>query len=339
MTPSSDNDIFTEKANQKVSVIVPCFEEEIVLPHLFHRLGAAAATWGMEYEIICVDDGSRDRTWELLKAQHKRNERYRCLSFSRNFGHQAAVSAGLACATGDVVLVMDADLQDPPEELAGFLAKWREGYQVVYAIRQKRKEALLKRFCYWSFYRLLAYLTSFKIPLDAGDFCALDRRVVDLLNGMPERNRFVRGMRAWVGFKQIGIPYDRPERVAGTSKYSLRQMLNLAWDGIFSFSTVPLTMVSYLGMLISFLSVLGIVFTFLQRIFARWFEKIGLAPVPGFATIVISLLFLGGVQLLCLGILGEYIGRIYQEVKQRPQWIIQEALGVELPQVPLRNRS
>jgi dolichol-phosphate mannosyltransferase len=229
---------------------------------------------------------------------------------------------------------MDADLQDPPEELGRFIEKWRQGYEVVYAIRQKRKEGAFKKLSYWLFYRLMAGLVSFDLPLDAGDFCLLDRRVVQTLNQMPERNRFVRGLRAWAGFRQTGVPYEREARAAGVPKYNFRKLLKLAWDGIFSFSTIPLTLVSYAGLLISTLSGLGIVFTLIQRIFLRWFQKIGLAPVPGFATIVISILFLGGIQLLCLGIVGEYIGRIYEEVKRRPMWIVREACGVGVRATP-----
>ncbi len=313
---------------RKVSVIVPCFNEEQVLPELFERLGTAAATWGMDCEIICVDDGSRDHTWAMLKIQHQKDIRWQCLSFARNFGHQSAVSAGLYHATGDVVVVMDADLQDPPEELSRFLKKWLEGYEVIFAIRQKRKESRLKKICYWSFYRLMAGLVSFELPLDSGDFCVMDRRVVDALNRMPERNRFVRGLRAWTGFRQTGITYERQPRAAGNSKYNFRKLFKLAWDGIFSFSTVPLKVASYVGLLVSTISALGIAFTLIQRIFGTWFQKIGLAPVPGFATVVVSILFLGGVQLLCLGILGEYVGRIYDEVKRRPLWIVREMCGI-----------
>jgi polyisoprenyl-phosphate glycosyltransferase len=313
---------------QQISVIVPCFNEEAVLPQLFKRLGAAAAAWGLDYEVICVDDGSRDRTWSLLKQQHQADPRWRCLSFARNFGHQTAVSAGLFYATGDAVVVIDADLQDPPEELGRFFEKWRQGYDVVYAVRQNRKEGAFKKFCYWAFYRLMAGITPFDIPLDSGDFCLMSRRVVDIIKYMPERNRFVRGLRAWTGFKQIGLVYERPARAAGETKYGYRKLFKLAWDGLFSFSTVPLVLVSYLGLFISTIAALGIVFTLAQRLFAGWFDKLGLAPVPGYATTVISVLFLGGVQLLCLGILGEYIGRIYDEVKRRPMWVVREQLGV-----------
>jgi dolichol-phosphate mannosyltransferase len=248
--------------------------------------------------------------------------------FSRNFGHQTAVSAGIARAGGAALIVMDADLQDPPEELHRFLAKWREGYDVVYGLRRKRKEGPLKRLCYHLFYRILAGTASQPIPTDSGDFCLMDRKVVDLLNAMPERNRFVRGLRAWVGFRQIGIEYARDARQAGEPKYTLTKLVRLAVDGLLSFSTVPLRLATYLGLVVSAIAFLGAVFTLVQRLFADWFARIGLAPVPGFATIVIAILFLGGVQLICLGIMGEYIGRIYDEVKGRPSWIVRQTLGL-----------
>jgi polyisoprenyl-phosphate glycosyltransferase len=318
----------------KISVIAPCYNEEAVLPKFFARLDDVAATWGMDYEILCIDDGSRDRTWQLLKNKNAADAHWRCLSFARNFGHQTAVSAGLFYATGDAVVVIDADLQDPPEEIIRFIEKWRQGYEVVYGVRQKRKENVLMRFCYWFFYRLMAGIAAFEVPLDSGDFCLMDRRVVDTIKLMPERNRFVRGLRAWAGFKQIGIAYERQMRAAGEPKYGFRKLFQLAWDGLFSFSTVPLIFVTYLGLFISTIAGLGAIFTLAQRLFSSWFQKIGLAPVPGFATIVISVLFLGGVQLLCLGILGEYIGRIYEEVKRRPMWIVRDQCGI--PAEPVR---
>lgn len=316
----------------KISVIIPCYNEEDVLPKLFGRLGAVAATWNGEYEVICVDDGSHDRTWELLKAQNRTDARWRCLSFARNFGHQTAVSAGLHFATGDCVVVIDADLQDPPEEISRLLEKWRAGFEVVYAIREKRKEGPVKKICYWAFYRLLARLVPFEIPLDSGDFCLMDRRVVDVMKAMPERNRFVRGLRAWTGFRQTGMSYERNARLAGQSKYNLGKLLKLALDGLFSFSVIPLRLTIYLGLAVSLGAFLGVVFTFAQKIFAAQFAKIGLTPSPGFPTVVISILFLGGVQLICLGILGEYIGRIYDEVKGRPLWIIRDSAGLTPPE-------
>lgn len=313
---------------KKLSIIVPCFNEAAVLPALFERLGSVAATWGLDYEVLCVDDGSQDRTWELLKEQHRKDPRWRAVAFARNFGHQTAVSAGLFYAGGDAAVVIDADLEDPPEQISRLLEKWREGYDVVYAVRQKRKEGTLKRLCYWTFYRLMARLVAFDIPLDSGDFCLISRRVVDTINSMPERNRFVRGLRAWSGFRQTGVPYERSARFAGAPKYTFSKLLKLATDGLFSFSTVPLRVATYLGLSVSGFAFLGVLFTFAQKIFSEQFKKIGLEPSPGFPTIVMSILFLGGIQLICLGILGEYIGRIYEEVKGRPLWILRDSAGI-----------
>lgn len=313
---------------KKLSIIVPCYNEQDVLPELFARLASVAGSWGMDYDVICVDDGSRDRTWDMLKAQNQKDPRWRCLSFARNFGHQTAVSAGLYYASGDAAVVIDADLEDPPEEIARFLEKWREGYDVVYGIRQKRKVGWFKRFCYWTFYRLMARLVAFDIPLDTGDFCLISRRVIETINAMPERNRFVRGLRAWSGFRQTGVAYERAARFAGEPKYNFKKLVKLATDGLFSFSTVPLRMATYLGLSVSAVAFLGVLFTFAQKIFASEFARIGLAPSAGFPTIVISVLLLGGVQLICLGIVGEYIGRIYEEVKGRPLWIMRDSAGI-----------
>ncbi len=313
---------------QKISVIVPCFNEEAVLPALFERMTAAAAGWGAEAEYLCVDDGSRDRTWELLKAQNKKDPRWRCLSFARNFGHQAAVSAGLHYAAGDAAVIIDADLQDPPEEIARLLAKWREGFDVVFARRKKRRDPLLKRILAWGFYRMLARMTPLPLARDAGDFCLLDRKVVTVMNSMPERNRYLRGLRTWCGFRQASVEFERAERAAGVPQYTFKKSFNLAMDGLFSFSAVPLRFATYLGLWVSAFAFLGAVFTFAQKIFAEQFARIGLAPGAGFPTIVISVLFLGGVQLICLGILGEYVGRIYDEVKGRPLWILRDSAGI-----------
>ena len=324
---------------QQISVIVPCFNEEAVLPALFERMTAAAAAgWGADYEVICVDDGSRDRTWELLRAQNQKDPRWRCLSFARNFGHQAAVSAGLHYAAGDAAVIIDADLQDPPEEIARLLAKWREGFEVVFATHKKRRDPLLKRIFAWGFYRLLARMTPLPLARDAGDFCLLDRRVVKVMNSMPERNRYLRGLRTWCGFKQASVEFERAGRAAGVPQYTFKKSFKLAMDGLFSFSAVPLRFATYLGLWVSAFAFLGAMFTFAQKIFAEQFARIGLAPGAGFPTIVISVLFLGGVQLICLGILGEYIGRIYDEVKGRPLWIIRDSAGIN-PTPPPDKKS
>jgi polyisoprenyl-phosphate glycosyltransferase len=319
----------------KISVIVPCFNEEDVLPKLFERLGAVAATWNADYEIICVDDGSRDRTWEILKTQNHKDSRWCCLAFARNFGHQVAVSAGLFYATGDAVVIIDADLQDPPEEIFRLIEKWREGFQVVYAVRTQRADARLKQLLAWMFYRLLSQAVPFKVPADAGDFCLLDKRVVAVLNALPERNRYLRGLRAWSGFRQIGVEFQRHARAAGAPQYTFKKSFQLAMDGVFSFSTVPLRLATYMGLIVSVAAFLGALFTLCEKIFADQFAKFGFTPGPhGIPTLVISILFLGGVQLICLGILGEYLGRIYDEVKGRPHWIIQDHAGLEARTIP-----
>lgn len=316
----------------KISIIIPCFNEEAVLPKLFARLGAVAATWNSDYEIICVDDGSRDRTWEILKAQHAKDSRWHCLCFARNFGHQTAVSAGLHFATGDAAVIIDADLQDPPEEISRLLAKWREGFEVVFATRKQRRDPLVKRILAWGFYRLLQQMTPLPMARDAGDFCLLDKKVVAVMNSLPERSRYLRGLRTWCGFRQTSVEFDRAERAAGTPQYTFRKSFKLAMDGLFSFSAAPLRLATHLGLWVSAFAFLGVVFTFAQKIFAAEFRKIGLEPGSGFPTIVISVLFLGGVQLICLGILGEYIGRIYEEVKGRPLWILRDSAGLVPPE-------
>jgi glycosyltransferase involved in cell wall biosynthesis len=320
----------SHQAKPLVSVIVPCFNEQEVLPQLFDRLTRAADTWDMNWEVLCMDDGSRDLTWDLLSKQQNADSRWKGIRFSRNFGHQSAVSAGLYHAMGDVVIVIDADLQDPPEQLVRFLEKWREGYQVVYGIRASQQDRPLKKILAWGFYRIIASLVTFNIPPDSGDFCLMDRKVVDVMNALPERNKYLRGLRAWCGFRQIGLQFERHARAAGAPQYTFRKSLRLALDGIFSFSAVPLSIASHLGLFVSSLALLGMLFTLLQRIFAGYFAHFGLEPGPGFATIVLSILFLGGVQLICLGILGEYLGRIYDEVKSRPSWIIFETAGLPL---------
>ncbi|MEM3101467.1 MAG: glycosyltransferase family 2 protein [Candidatus Nitrosotenuis sp.] len=319
--------MINHKENKKISVVIPCYNEEAVLPELFRRMTDAAESWGLEWEVICIDDGSDDNTWNLLYEQHQRDPRWSAISLSRNFGHQTAVSTGTYYATGDAVIVIDADLQDPPEELHRFIKKWQEGYDVVYAIRQHRKESFVKRVSYWAFYRIMSKMIDFELPLDSGDFCIMDRKVVNVLNSMPERNRFVRGLRAWAGFKQTGLVYERQARVAGEPKYNFKKLRRLALDGIFSFSTVPLAFASYIGLLISGLSFIGIVFLTLQYFYREFFDSLGIPYQPGYS-LHVSVLFLGGIQLIFLGILGRYLGRIYDEVKQRPRWIIKQTTGL-----------
>jgi dolichol-phosphate mannosyltransferase len=310
-----------------LSIIIPVFNEEDNITKLYERLVGASSTWDSPFEVILIDDGSTDRTLSLLKKLHQQDSRFKYISFSRNFGHQTAVSAGLRYTIGDVVAVMDADLQDPPEELYRFLDKWRQGYQVVYGIRAKRKENIFKRSAYHLFYRILAWCSSIDIPLDSGDFCVMDRTIIDWLNTMPERNRFVRGLRSWVGYRQIGIRYERHARFAGEVKYTFRKLLRLALDGIINFSYKPLQLAGIFGLSVSLLSFAGIIFFLVHRILN--FKVFGYSPqdVPGFTSLVLSVLFLGGIQLLTLGLFGEYLGRIFDEVKQRPLYIVKEQEG------------
>lgn len=311
----------------KLSVVIPCYNEEQMLPLMQDRLVPALSALGVDWEVIFVDDGSRDRTREIVRHLHQQEPRLKLVALSRNFGHQAALNAGLAHAQGDAIAMLDADLQDPPELLAECLTKWREGADVVYAVRTRRKESLWKRFCYASFYRLLRRLAAVDMPLDSGDFCLIDRRVADVLRSMPEQNPFLRGLRSWCGFRQVGLEYERAERAAGETKYPLRALFRLASDGIFSFSTFPLRLSIYLGLLMV-MGCLGMgLFVLIWRIVG--FEFLGHSPsqVPGWAGATIILLFLGGVQLTQLGLQGEYIARIYEEVKHRPRWIEAEVLG------------
>ncbi len=311
-----------------VTAVIPCFNEEAVLPKMFESLTREADKWGVEWNVLCVDDGSKDRTWELLAERSRKDPRFQAIRLSRNFGHQPAVSAGLAQARGDAVVVMDADLQDPPAVVGEFIAKWKEGFQVVYGVRTKRKdETFLKKFTAWIFYRTMSRLTDFKMPLDSGDFCLMDRKVVEVLKSMPESDRFIRGLRAWAGFKQTGVFFERAPRAAGKTHYNYKRMVKLAFNAMFSFSTVPLRLVTSVGFWVSGIALVGIVFTFFQRLFRDYFISHGWGSTPGYATIVMSILFMGGIQLICLGIIGEYLGRIYNEVKRRPGWIVSERTG------------
>lgn len=313
-----------------ISVVIPVLNEQETLLRLYERIAAAADSWGDPWELILVDDGSTDGSWQVMRHLHAQDNRVKALAFSRNFGHQTAVSAGLHFTRGKAVVVMDADLQDPPEEVIHFLKKWREGYQVVYAIREHRKENLFKRAAYHAFYRLLAWMAAVRIPLDAGDFCVMDRVVVDQLNALPERNRFVRGLRSWLGFKQIGVAYQRHARHAGEVKYTFSKLLKLALDGLVSFSFKPLRLVVGFGFFAAVLAVLGIIYTFIVLIFdlrTNRMEK-SIHELPGYTSLILAILFLGGVQVFSIGILGEYLGRVFDEVKQRPLFVVRETIGL-----------
>lgn len=313
----------------KYSLVIPVFNEQETIPRLFARVSAAARTWGDEYEIICVDDGSTDLTAEMLDDLHSRDARWKRLSFSRNFGHQAAVSAGISYARGEVVGIIDGDLQDPPELLKQMFQRWSEGYQVVYAVRASRKENIFKRIAYKAFYRLLQKSASIKIPLDAGDFCVMDRQVVNVLNSLPEKTRFVRGLRTWSGYRQTGIAYDRDERDGGESKYTLSKLFRLAFDGILGFSAVPLRIASLMGFLFCVCAALLVLTLVVWRMTDVTLFGMHPSQSMGWTSLVSIAMFLSGVQMLMLGIVGEYIARIFDEVKGRPGWIVSETTGID----------
>ena len=305
-----------------LSIVVPCYNEEAVLLELHGRLVATLEHLAdVSCEIVYTDDGSRDRTPAILRRLQATDTRVRVVSLSRNFGHQIAVSAGLEHTSGAAVVIIDADLQDPPEVIPEMLERWRDGYQVVYGLRAKRAgETTFKRWTAKAFYRLINRLSEIEIPLDVGDFRLLDRKVVDLLLAMPERDRFLRGMISWIGFNQVAVIYDRAPRSAGESKYPLMKMLRFAVDSVISFSFVPLRLAIWVGFGAIAASIAGIVYAFIIRFYTtNW--------VRGWASIITAVLFLGGVQLITLGIVGEYVGRIYAEVKLRPLYVVQERLG------------
>jgi len=299
-----------------LSVVVPCFNEESVLSITDERLRKALDAIGMPWEILYVDDGSRDRTREILLALASHDDRVKVISLSRNFGHQIAVTAGLNHAAGSAVVLIDADLQDPPEVIGRMVEKWREGYDVAYGLRTERAgESRFKRWTAQVFYRLINRLSDVSIPLDVGDFRLLSRRAVDAFNAMPECDRFVRGMVAWVGFKQVAVPYSRDKRHAGESKYPLRKMIRFALDGIVSFSDAPARFATTVG----FVALAIATLVSLQVLIAYFFAR---DTVPGWTSTFLAIMFLGGVQSLCIGILGEYIARIYREVKRRPLYVV-----------------
>jgi dolichol-phosphate mannosyltransferase len=307
----------TPERQPELSVVIPVFNEEENITVLYSRLTAALEDTHTDYEIIFVDDGSSDDSLNQLQNLSAKDKRVLVVELARNFGHQVAISAGLDFARGQAVAVMDADLQDPPEVLPKFIAELRKGNDVVYAVREQRKEGWLKRTSYAVFYRLLHRVANVHIPLDSGDFCVMDRRVVELLNSMPERSRFVRGIRSWVGLKQIGLPFERGARYAGESKYTVSRLMLLGLDGLFSFSYVPLRLITFLGFSVSALSILMAIFYFFKKLFY------GLSP-PGFATLIVSIFFLAGIQLITLGVIGEYVGRIFEEAKQRPLYVLRQ---------------
>lgn len=303
-----------------VSVVVPVLNEEENVRELHRRLVRVLDGERVEFEVIFVDDASTDATPVVLRELHDVDCRVKSVRLARNFGHQAAISAGLRAASGDAVVTMDGDLQDAPELLPKFLERWRAGYEVVYAVREHRVGSLRKRFAYKLFYRMLQRSSNIPLPVDSGDFSLMDRRVVDVINAMPERTRFVRGMRTWVGFRQAGVTQARDERFAGEPKYTYWKLVRLALDGFIGFSYRPLQLASLFGAIVSvvalFLAVVLVMLKILHGI-----------PLVGWTSLIVAVLFLGGVQLVCLGILGEYVGRIYDEVRERPPYVVASVLG------------
>jgi dolichol-phosphate mannosyltransferase len=313
------------RANNRpvLSVVLPIFNEEETIPELYRRLTDVLESEGEPYEIVFVNDGSVDRSYRLLCDVARRDGRVKIVNFARNFGHQIAITAGLDHSRGQAVVVMDADLQDPPEALPALITKWREGYDVVYAVRVERQgEGRVKRGTAALFYRLLRSLTKMDIPADTGDFRLMSRRAVDALGGLRERHRFVRGLSIWIGFRQTAVPFVREARYAGETKDPLRKMVKFAFDGITSFSFAPLQLATYMGFGAAAVS-------FCYILYAIVLKALTDRSVAGWTSLIVSVLFIGGVQLITLGIIGEYIGRIYDEVKQRPLYIVADAIGLD----------
>jgi glycosyltransferase involved in cell wall biosynthesis len=307
----------------ELSLLVPCYNEEENLPSLFERLESVLKPLNITYEIICINDGSKDNTFKFLLDYHHQNPFIKVVNLSRNFGKEAAVTAGLDFASGMAVIPIDADLQDPPELITELLEKWREGYDVVYGVRRSRHgESWLKRFTANNFYRTIGKISTVPIPADTGDYRLLDRKVVEVLKKMPERNRFMKGLFSWVGFKQTAVYFDRVPRKNGKSSFNYWKLWNFALDGITSFSSIPLKVWGYFGIFISSISLLYGLFLVLKTI------VLGI-DVPGYASTIVIILFLGGIQLITLGVIGEYIARIYEEVKGRPVYLVREAYGFE----------
>jgi glycosyltransferase involved in cell wall biosynthesis len=303
-------------ADQRLSVAVPLFNEAQGVAELVRRIGAVLdGVPAGPHEMLFIDDGSTDETFQLLADAAERDHRIVVISLSRNFGHQAALSAAIDHVTGDVVVLMDGDMQDPPEAIPRFLEEHKEGFDVVYARRVRRKEGWLLRFSYFAFYRLIAAVSNVRLPLDAGDFALLSRRVVDHLRALPEHHRYLRGLRTWVGFRQTGLSIERSERAAGRSKYGVVKLIRLALDGIFAFSMAPLRAASLLGLA----TIAGSLLYAAYAVYVKLFE--GRSPT-GFTALVVGLALLSGVQLLVLGVIGEYLGRVYEEAKGRPLYVV-----------------
>jgi dolichol-phosphate mannosyltransferase len=302
------------------SIIIPLYNEEKTIPELVTRLAAVTDGMSDPWELILVDDGSTDGSFTAMCALHRNDPRIKVVRLSRNFGHQIAISAALDLAQGDAVILMDGDLQDPPELLPQLLKLWKDGYHVVYTVKTSRKENWLKRLAFKSFYRILSAMSSIKIPMDAGNFSLMDRRVVEVLRTMPERNRYISGLRAWAGFQQTAVYYDRGPRFAGKPQMSLGRLFHLALDGIFSFSNAPLRAAIYFGMAAAMVSFAGGLYVVYEKLFTN-------LAILGWASTIVSILFVGGMILMTLGVIGEYISRIYEEVKKRPLYVIRDKIG------------
>jgi len=305
----------------RLSLAIPVHNEAGVLPELLRRTRAVLDTMpGGPHEMVFVDDGSRDQTFEILEKAAQSDHCILAISLSRNFGHQAALTAALDYVSGDAVVVMDGDLQDAPEVIPQFVERYHNGYDVVYAQRIRRKEPWPLRLCYFVFYRIMAGLSEVQLPLDSGDFGLMSRRVVDQLRRMPEHHRYLRGLRSWIGFRQAGIPVERAERHSGKSKYSFLRLLKLATDGIFAFSIVPIRAAALLGAAVTSISVLYVLYALYARLFLRESPK-------GFTALIVTVTLLSGVILFFLGVIGEYVGRIYEETKERPIYVISRVAG------------
>lgn len=301
--------------NKLISIVVPVFNEQEVLDIFFDKLSGVISDMSYDYEIVFVNDGSTDHTLDNLKKIREKDKNIKIINFSRNFGHQAALSAGMNHSRGDVVILMDSDLQDPPSVIPKFLQKWEEGYKVVYGVKKTWKSGRkFKKFFSNLFYKLLNIISRHKIPSNAGDFRLLDRRVVNIINKMPENHKFIRGLSSWSGFKQTGVEFVRPERAGGEPKYSFLDLFRLGMNAITSFSALPLRLISIIGAFSLLISILGTIFILISKLFNL--------TVPGWSSLMITILFIGGVQFISLGILAEYIGQIYEEIKNRPQYII-----------------
>lgn len=304
-----------------ISFVIPLYNEEDNFSLLTQRLNSLMAELDLRSEVVLVNDGSKDRTPLLMNELGLTDDRYQCVFLSRNHGHQLALTAGLSVARGSkAVMVLDGDLQDPPELIHGFLKKMDEGYDVVYGVRKHRKESFLKKRAYWAYYRLMRNIGNIDLPLDSGDFSLVSRKVVDYINAMPEQNRYIRGMRSWIGFRQAGVEYERAQRFAGETKYSWKKLFDLAYSGIFNFSSFPIKFITRMGVFAIILSLV-----YIAAILAYKFIFRGQVPT-GFPTLIMAIVLFSGVQLISLGVIGEYVLRIYQQVQDRPMFIIDKVI-------------